>query len=257
MQFSGRVIERDAKKYLFTSVGDWSLAIDWRSNSIPRSLCLSHHVVFRRDEETRDDSTSSLLFFFSLSSVCVWYEKTVVTRILFYRKCIVNTHYTLLSSVANEKGDVGRVRLMALMLRAPAPTRSQRSLGHRYSQLFLTSPRMREYRLVSLELRRLCSIIQLFSKRSDPWWIDRWREGKKRKRQKKKIDSRDSFDTIEKVLKPVLLTLVVFHFSIRLRPRANRDDWEIILLLRKVLFVEYHYSVSPPPPFTICRENIW
>lgn len=173
------------KKYLFTSVGDWSLAIDWRSNSIPRSLCLSRHVVFRRDGETRDDSTSSLLFFFFLSSSCVWCEKTMVTRILFYRKYGQHIQlYTLLSSIVNEKGDVGRV---GLMLRAPAPpTRLlRRSLEHRYSQLFLTSPRMREYRLASLELRRLCSIIQLSSKRSDLWWTDRWREEKKRKRQKK------------------------------------------------------------------------
>lgn len=123
---------------------------------ILRSLCLSRHVVFRRDGETRDESTSSLLFFFSLSSACVWYEKAVATCILFYRKYSQHTYtqlYMLLSSVASEKGDVGRVGLMALVLGAPAPTRGRRSLEHRYSQLFRTSPRVREYRLASLELR--------------------------------------------------------------------------------------------------------
>lgn len=45
----------------------------------------------------------------------------------------------LLSSVASEKGDDGRVGLMALVLRAPVPTRGRRSLEHRYSQLFPTS----------------------------------------------------------------------------------------------------------------------
>jgi len=144
---------------------------------------------------------------------------------------MVNTALYVTLFCSEWKRSVDRVRLM--VLRAPTPTRSQRSLEHRYSQLFLTSPRMREYKLVSLELRVDDSVLLFNCSRKD-----RIRDGQidgKRKREKerqKKIDSRDSF---EKVLKPVLLTLVlVFHFSIRLCPRANKDDWEIILLLRKV-----------------------
>lgn len=46
---------------------------------------------------------------------------------------------------------------------------------------------MREYRLASLELRQLYSIIQPSSKRSDLWWTDRM-DREKEKKEKEKIE---------------------------------------------------------------------
>lgn len=138
----------------------------------------------------------------------------------FILQKVWSTHtqlYILLPSVASEKEDVGRVGLMALVLRAPASTRDRHSLEHRYSQLFPTSSRCKN---TGWSASSYDSVL-LFSRPRKDRTCDGQMDGdKKGKKEIGKKEFRDSLANVEKVLKPMLFASVVFHFSIRSRAFA-------------------------------------
>lgn len=118
---------------------------------------------------------------------------------------------------------------MVPVLGTPVPTRGRYSLGYRYSQLFLTSRwRVREYRLVGLELRRLCSIIQSPPKRSGGLVVDGQRESGMRSKRREGEDRERERKCLEILLTPSKKCLtamsrdgsLLYDFSIRSRPAA-------------------------------------
>lgn len=106
-------------------------------------VLFAFHVTSCLEGMEKQETIALLLS--SFSSRCLLHVSDMRRRwrhVFYFIESMVNTYTTVYAALLCsewKRGRGGRVGLMALVLRAPVPTRGWRSLEHRYSQLFPTS----------------------------------------------------------------------------------------------------------------------